>query len=68
MIKAMLMLAGLSLAISDTSTLGGVPMQTKTRRSRMAFAKSQITKGAKHKSQVIRANRRKSKLRSRKWK
>lgn len=50
MIKAMSMLTGLSLAISDTSTLGGVPMQTKTRRSRMAFAKSQITKGAKHKS------------------
>ena len=40
MIKAMSMLAGLSLAISDTSTLGGVPMQTKTRRSRMAFVRA----------------------------
>ena len=60
MMKAASMLAGLSLA------LGGAPMltPTKARRSKAAFAKSAITKGAKHKSQEIRANRRKAKTRS----
>ena len=70
MMKAVSMLAGLSLALNDTSTLGEAPTltPTKARRSKAAFVKSAITKGAKHKSQTIRANRRKSKIRSRKWK
>nr|DAK27399.1 MAG TPA: hypothetical protein [Caudoviricetes sp.] len=34
----------------------------------MAFARSLITPGAKHKSQEIRANRRKAKIRSKRWK
>ena len=67
MMKAVSMLAGLSLALNDTSVLGGAPTltPTKTRRSKAAFVKSAITKGAKHKSQTIRANRRKAKIRSR---
>lgn len=66
MMKAVSMLAGLSLALNDTSTLGGAPTltPTKARRSKAAFVKSAITKGAKHKSQTIRANRRKAKTRS----
>lgn len=69
MMKTASMLAGLSLALNDTSVLGGAPTltPTKARRSKAAFAKSAVTKGAKHKSQEIRANRRKAKLRSRKW-
>ena len=60
MMKTASMLAGLSLA------LGGAPMLTpaKARRSKAAFVKSAITKGTKHKSQEIRANRRKAKTRS----
>ena len=70
MMKAASMLAGLSLALNDTGTLGGVPTltPTKARRSKAAFVKSAITKGAKHKSQEIRANRRKAKIRSKRWK
>ena len=66
MMKSVSMLAGLSLALGDTSVLGGAPTltPTKARRSKAAFAKSAITKGAKHKSQTIRANRRKAKTRS----
>ena len=64
MMKAMSMLAGLSLALNNTSTLGGMPAPAKARRSKAAFVKSAITKGAKHKSQTIRANRRKAKTRS----
>ena len=64
MMKAASMLAGLSLAPNDTSTLGGMPVPAKARRSKAAFVKSAITKGAKHKSQEIRANRRKAKTRS----
>ena len=69
MMKAVSMLAGLSLALNDTGTLGGAPIlaPAKARRSKAAFVKSAITTGAKHKSQVIRANKRKAKLRSRKW-
>lgn len=66
MMKAMSMLAGLSLALNDTSTLGGMPVPTKARRNKAAFVKSAITPGAKHKSQTIRANRRKA--RSKRWK
>nr|DAO98503.1 MAG TPA: hypothetical protein [Caudoviricetes sp.] len=49
---------------------GGAPTltPTKARRSKAAFVKSAITKGAKHKSQEIRANRRKAKTRSKRWK
>nr|DAV21564.1 MAG TPA: hypothetical protein [Caudoviricetes sp.] len=63
--KAASMLAGLSLALGDASVLGGAPTltPTKARRSKAAFAKSAVTPGAKHKSQEIRANRRKSKMR-----
>lgn len=70
MMKAASMLAGLSLALNDTSTLGGAPIlaPAKARKSKAAFARSLITRGKKHKSQTIRANRRKSKIRSRKWK
>jgi len=66
MMKAMSMLAGLSLALNDTGTLGGAPIlaPAKARRSKAAFVKSAITKGAKHKSQTIRANKRKAKIRS----
>lgn len=64
MMKAASMLAGLSLALNDTSTLGGMPAPAKARRSKAAFVKSAITPGAKHKSQTIRANRRKAKTRS----
>ena len=70
MMKAVSMLAGLSLALNDTSVLGGAPIlaPTKTRRSKAAFVKSAITPGAKHKSQTIRSNRRKAKIRSKRWK
>ena len=70
MMKAVSMLAGLSLALNDTSMLGGAPTltPTKARRSKVAFARSLITPGAKHKSQEIRANRRKAKIRSKRWK
>ena len=66
MMKAASMLAGLSLALNDTSTLGGAPIlaPAKERRSKAAFAKSAVTPGAKHKSQTIRSNRRKAKTRS----
>lgn len=68
--KAVSMLAGLSLALGDASVLGGAPTltPTKARRSKAAFAKSAITPGAKHKSQTVRANRRKAKIRSRRCK
>lgn len=64
MMKAASMLAGLSLA------LGGAPTLTpaKARKSKAAFARSLITNGSKHKSQEIRANRRKAKIRSKRWK
>ena len=70
MMKAMSMLAGLSLTLNDTSTLGGAPIlaPAKARRSKAAFVKSAVTPGAKHKSQTVRANRRKSKMRSKRWK
>lgn len=68
MMKAASILAGLSLAPNDTSTLGGMPVPAKARRSKAAFVKSAITPGAKHKSQTIRANRRKAKIRSKRWK
>ena len=70
MMKAVSMLAGLSLALGDTSTLGGAPTLTpaRARRSKAAFVKSAITKGAKHKSQAIRSSRRKAKTRSKRWK
>ena len=70
MMKAVSMLAGLSLALGDASVLGGAPTltPTKARRSKAAFVKSAITKGAKRKSQTIRANRRKAKTRSKRWK
>ena len=64
MMKAASMLAGLSLALNDTNTLGGMPVPAKARRNKAAFVKSAITPGAKHKSQTIRANRRKAKIRS----
>lgn len=70
MTKAMSMLAGLSLALNDTSVLGGAPIlaPAKARRSKAAFVKSAVTPSAKHKSQTIRANRRKAKTRSKRWK
>lgn len=70
MMKAVSMLAGLSLALNDTSTLGGAPIlvPAKARRNKAAFVKSAITPGAKHKSQTIRANRRKAKARNKRWK
>ena len=70
MMKAVSMLAGLSLALNDTSTLGGAPIlvPAKARRNKAAFVKSAITPGAKHKSQTIRSNRRKAKIRSKRWK
>ena len=70
MMKAASMLAGLSLALNDTSTLGGAPTLTpaRARRSKAAFVKSAVTPGAKHKSQTIRSNRRKAKIRSRRCK
>ena len=66
MMKTASMLAGLSLALNDTSVLGGAPMltPTKARKSKAAFARSLITNGSKHKSQKTRANRRKAKTRS----
>ena len=65
MMKAASMLAGLSLAPNDTSTLGGMPVPAKARRNKAAFVKSAIPPpGAKHKSQTTRANRRKAKIRS----
>ena len=66
MMKAVSMLAGLSLALNDTSVLGGAPTLTpsKARRSKAAFVRSLITRGKKHKSQATRANRRKAKARS----
>lgn len=69
MMKAVSMLAGLSLALNDTGTLGGAPIlvPAKARRSKAAFVKSAVTPGAKHKSQTIRANRRKAKIRSKRW-
>lgn len=70
MMKTASMLAGLSLALNDTSVLGGAPIlaPAKARRSKAAFVKSAITPGAKHKSQTIRSNRRKAKIRSKRWK
>lgn len=70
MMKAVSMLAGLSLALGDASVLGGAPTltPTKARRNKATFVKSAITPGAKHKSQTIRANRRKAKTRSKRWK
>ena len=49
MMKAASMLAGLSLALNDTSTLGGVPTltPTKARRSKAAFVKKRDNKGRK---------------------
>lgn len=66
MMKIVSMPAGLSLALGDASVLGGAPMPapSKARRSKAAFVKSAVTPGAKHKSQVTRANRRKAKVRS----
>ena len=66
MMKTASMLAGPSLALGDMSALGGSPTLTpaKARRNKAAFVKSAITPGAKHKSQTIRANRRKAKTRS----
>nr|WP_315016500.1 hypothetical protein [uncultured Campylobacter sp.] len=70
MMKSVSMLAGLSLALGDTSILGGAPTLNlaKARKSKAAFAKSAVTPGAKHKSQTIRSNRRKAKTRSKRWK
>lgn len=70
MMKSVSMLAGLSLALGDTSMLGGAPTLNlaKARKSKAAFAKSAVTPGSKHKSQTIRANRRKAKIRSKRWK
>ena len=70
MMKSVSMLAGLSLALGDTSILGGAPTLNlaKARKSKAAFAKSAVTPGAKHKSQTARANRRKAKTRSKRWK
>jgi len=70
MMKTASMLAGLSLALNDTSVLGGAPIlvPAKARRSKAAFVKSAVTPGAKHKSQTIRSNRRKAKIRSKRWK
>ena len=67
MMKSVSMLAGLSLALG---VLGGAPMltPTKARKSKAAFVKSAVTPGAKHKSQTVRANRRKAKIRSKRWK
>ena len=42
MMKAASMLAGLSLAPNDTSTLGGMPVPAKARRNKAAFVKSAI--------------------------
>ena len=66
MMKIVSMPAGLSLALGDTTALSVAPPLTpaKARRSKVAFVKSAITPGAKHKSQAIRANRRKAKIRS----
>ena len=54
----------------NASVLGGAPTLTpaKARKSKAAFAKSAVTPGAKHKSQTVRANRRKAKIRSKRWK
>ena len=70
MMKIVSMPAGLSLALGDTTALSVAPMPapSKARRSKAAFVKSAITPGAKHKSQAIRANRRKAKIRSRRCK
>ena len=66
MMKIVSMPAGLSLTMGDTSVLSVAPTltPTKARRSKAAFVKSAVTPGAKHKSQTIRANRRKAKTRS----
>lgn len=70
MMKIVSMPAGLSLALGDTTALSVTPKPapSKARRSKAAFVKSAITPGAKHKSQAIRANRRKAKIRSRRCK
>ena len=70
MMKIVSMPAGLSLALGDTTALSVAPKPapSKARRSKAAFVKSAITPGAKHKSQAIRANRRKAKIRSRRCK
>ena len=64
MMKTASMLAGLSLALGGAPTL----MPAKARKSKAAFARSLITNGSKHKSQTVRANRRKAKIRSKRWK
>lgn len=66
MMKIVSMPAGLSLALGDTTALSvaSMPAPSKAKRSKAAFVKSAITPGAKHKSQAIRANRRKAKTRS----
>lgn len=66
MMKIVSMPAGLSLTMGDTAALSVAPMPapTKARRSKAAFVRSLITNGSKHKSQAIRANRRKAKIRS----
>ena len=66
MMKIVSMPAGLSLTMGDTTALSVAPTLTpaKARRSKAAFVKSAVTPGAKHKSQAIRANRRKAKIRS----
>lgn len=70
MMKIVSMPAGLSLTMGDTTALSVAPKPapSKARRSKAAFVKSAITPGAKHKSQAIRANRRKAKIRSRRCK
>lgn len=70
MMKIVSMPAGLSLTLGDTTALSVAPMPapTKARRNKAAFVKSAVTPGAKHKSQAIRANRRKAKIRSRRCK
>ena len=66
MMKIVSMPAGLSLTMGDTTALSVAPMPapSKARRSKAAFVKSAITPGAKHKSQTVRANKRKAKIRS----
>ena len=66
MMKIVSMPAGLSLTPGDTTALSVAPMPapSKAKRSKAAFVKSAITPGAKHKSQEVRANRRKAKIRS----
>ena len=66
MMKIVSMPAGLSLTLGDTTALSVAPKPapSKAKRSKAAFVKSAVTPGAKHKSQVTRANRRKAKVRS----